>query len=261
MTNTHFWLILLVVNYFMIGLSFKLFRMYGLFAWVALASILANIQVVKTVELFGMVTTLGNIIYGTSFLATDIISECYSEEEARKAVKIGMFSIIATTVIMQVCLMFEPHASDMAHGALSSIFSLMPRIALASIAAYFISQNFDVWFYNFLKIKFPAHLWLRNNGSTMVSQLIDNTIFTLLAFWGVFELDILWQIFASTYALKWIVAVCDTPVIYWARSLHQRDQSSKGGGNDNEKQALNESQSRSSSENACENSFAESALG
>ncbi len=261
MTNTHFWLILLVVNYFLIGLSFKLFRMYGLFAWIALASILANIQVVKTIELFGMVTTLGNIIYGTSFLATDIISECYSEEEARKAVKIGMFSIIATTVIMQICLMFEPHASDMAHGALSSIFSIMPRIALASITAYFVSQNFDVWFYNYLKIKFPRHLWLRNNGSTMVSQMIDNIIFTLMAFWGVFELEILWQIFASTYALKWIVALCDTPVIYWARALHQRDQGSPDSGNGHKMPSHEAVQINSDSETACENSLAESALG
>lgn len=264
MTNTHLWLILLAVNYCMIGLSFKLFRMYGLFAWIALASILANIQVVKTIELFGMVTTLGNIMYGTSFLATDIISECYSEEEASKAVKVGMFSIVATTVIMQICLRFEPHASDTSHAALSSIFSIMPRIALASITAYFISQNFDVWFYNYLKIKFPKHLWLRNNGSTMTSQLIDNVIFTLLAFWGVFEFAILWQIFASTYALKWIVALCDTPVIYWAKSLHDRDlkdEGEKNGGSGEQAPRSKKNHRSSDSETACENSLAASTLG
>ena len=156
MTNNHIWVLLLLVNYLLMGLSFRLFRIYGLFAWVALASVLANIQVGKTIELFGMVTTLGNIVYGTSFLATDILSECYSEKEARQAVKIGMFSMLATTAIMQVCLLFEPHASDTMHGPLHSIFSVMPRIAFASITAYFISQNFDVWFYNYLITRSPS---------------------------------------------------------------------------------------------------------
>jgi len=253
MTNDMIWLVLLAVNYLMLVLSFRLFRANGLFAWVALSSILANIQVVKTIELFGMVTTLGNIIYGTSFLATDILSECYSEKEAKEAVKIGIFSMLATTVIMQICLMFEPHASDTAQGALHSIFSVMPRIAIASITAYCVSQNFDVWFYNYLKIRFPERLWVRNNGSTMLSQLIDNVIFTVLAFWGVFELDVLLQIFASTYLLKWIVALCDTPVIYWARAFHRSSiKTDTSEGSD---------QGNCIAATACENSLADSALG
>ncbi len=247
MTNNYIWVILLITNYFLLTLSFRFFRLPGMFAWVALSSVLANIQVVKTVELFGLVTTLGNIVYGTSFLATDIISECYSKEEAHKAVKIGMFSLVATTIIMQICLWFAPHSSDMAHGALSTIFSIMPRIALASLTAYFVSQNFDVWFYHYLWRKFPDHLWVRNNGSTMVSQLIDNIIFTFLAFYGVFESNILLQVFTSTYLLKWIVALCDTPVIYWARAFHRRE--------------CQHDQGSSMSATACANSTSESARG
>ena len=220
MSNNTIWLILLVLNYGLIAIAFRYFKNYGLFAWITLASILANIQVIKTIELLGFVTTLGNIMYGTSFLATDILCECYGKEEAQKGVKIGIFSIIATTLIMQVCLWFAPHASDTSSAALNAIFSLLPRIAFASITAYMISQNFDVWFYNYLKQKYPQHLWLRNNLSTMSSQLIDNTIFTLLAFWGVFPTDVIWQIFATTYVMKWLVALFDTPVIYWAKAYH-----------------------------------------
>jgi len=216
------WLILLFVNYGLIAVAFKYFRHQGLFVWITLASILANIQVIKTIELFGFVTTLGNVMYGTSFLATDILCECYGEKEAKKGVMIGIFSIIATTLIMQVCLWFAPHSSDTTSEALNTIFSLLPRIAFASITAYMVSQNFDVWFYSYLKRRYPQRLWLRNNLSTMTSQLIDNTIFTLMAFWGVFSADIVWQIFATTYVMKWFVALLDTPVIYWARYVHSR---------------------------------------
>ena len=253
MTNDMIWLVLLAVNYLLLALSFRLFRANGLFAWVALSSILANIQVVKTIELFGMVTTLGNIIYGTSFLATDILSECYSEKEANAAGKIGIFGRVAPPGILRTCLRFEPHSSDAAQGAVHSLLPVMPRIAIASITAYCVSQNFDVWFYNYLKIRFPEHLWVRNNGSTMLSQLIDNVIFTVLAFWGVFELDVLLQIFASTYLLKWIVALCDTPVIYWARAFHRSSiKTDISEGSD---------QGNCIAATACENSLADSALG
>ena len=251
MTNSYIWLVLLLVNYFMVIVAFRYFRNYGLFVWVALASVLANIQVIKTIELFGLVTTLGNIVYGTSFLATDILSECYSEKEARKAVMIGIFSIIATTIIMQICLLFQPHSSDIAHDALNTIFSIMPRITLASITAYFVSQNFDVWFFNYLKIRFPKYLWLRNNASTMLSQFIDNVIFTILAFWGVFELEVIWQIFVTSYAMKWVLALCDTPVIYWARSFNRQ----------NPDQNNSAVISIPISESACANSLVDSALG
>lgn len=220
--NNLLWLVLLVVNYCMVMLSFRLFKKEGLFAWIVISSILANIQVLKTVELFGFVTTLGNIMYGTSFLVTDILGECYSKDEARKAVFIGIFSLSVTTAVMQLCLLFVPHSSDIAHTSLNSIFSIMPRVALASIFSYVISQNFDVWLFHYLKERYPTYLWLRNNLSTMVSQFFDNIIFTLIAFYGVFETNILWQIFISTYMLKWVVALFDTPVIYWARSWHKR---------------------------------------
>ena len=222
LTNNSFWILLLLANYLGILLAFRFFKKEGLFAWITLASILANIQVIKTIEIFGLITTLGNIVYGSSFLATDILNECYSEKEAQKGVFVGIFSIVMTTLIMQICLWFHPHPTDIANDAFHTIFSVLPRITIASILAYFISQNFDVWFYDYLRKKYPLYLWLRNNGSTMVSQLIDNLIFTFVAFWGVFEFEVIKQIFITTYAMKWIVAILDTPFIYWAKKIHSK---------------------------------------
>ncbi|MFZ5953326.1 MAG: queuosine precursor transporter [Candidatus Rifleibacteriota bacterium] len=221
MSNNLLWVLLLIVNYAGLVASFKFFRKSGLYAWIAMASILANIQVIKTIEIFGFVTTLGNIIYGSSFLATDILGECYSEEDARQGVNIGIFTILVTTVIMQICLHFTPHPTDIANQALDTIFSILPRITLASIIAYFVSQNFDVWFYHYLWRKFPDHLWVRNNGSTMISQLFDNVIFTAIAFYGVFPNEVIIQIFVTTYLMKWVVALFDTPFLYWARYVHR----------------------------------------
>lgn len=216
--NILFWFIMLIINFAAIMLAYRLFGKTGLFIWIPVSVIIANIQVVKTVEIFGFIATLGNIIYATSFLVTDILSENYGKKDASKAVGIGFFSLISMTVLMQFALRFVPHESDFAQESLQTIFGIMPRIALGSLAAYGLSQLHDVWAYNRLKARRPGRkfIWLRNNASTMVSQAIDSLVFTLIAFAGVFEFSVLIEILLTTYLFKWIVAAADTPFIYIA---------------------------------------------
>lgn len=228
MQNEFLWLAMLLVNFLLIILGYKLFGKTGLIMWIPVSVIVANIQVVQTVKLFGMAATLGNIVYATSFLITDILSENYGKKEATKAVWIGFFSLISMTLLMNLALYFNPLPGDdfsvVTHEAISIIFKMMPRIALASLAAYLISQHHDVWAFQFWRKKFSkeSHLWIRNNFSTMVSQLIDSAIFVVIAFYGVFENGVLIEIFVTTYILKWIVAVADTPFVYWGRRIFKK---------------------------------------
>ena len=180
--------------------------------------ILANIQVMKLVSLFGMTATLGNILYGTSFLATDILSENYGKKDANLAVHIGFFMLLMMVVVMKFAILFIPNPHDMAHEALSKIFGLTPRVAGASFCAYACSQYHDVWMFHLLKDKtHDKHLWLRNNVSTMVSQAIDTGIFVGVAFYGMYPTNVLLSLFLSTYVIKWIVALSDTWCVYLAR--------------------------------------------
>lgn len=222
--NELFWFGMLLVNFAFILTAFRLWGKTGLFAWIPVSVIVANIQVTKNVTLFGLKATLGNIVYATSFLATDILSEFFGKKEAYKAVGIGFFSLVAMTVLMQLALVFTPSPADMVHDSMLAIFSLMPRIALASLIAYLASNLHDVWAFAYWKEKRPGRktLWMRNNFSTVVSQLIDTVLFTAIAFLGVYPRGVLLQIGISTYLLKWIVAVLDTPCIYLARSWVDR---------------------------------------
>lgn len=229
MNNELFWLIEILANFFLIILAYRLFGKWGLIMWIPVSTILANIQVVQTIELFGFSATLGNVVYATSFLITDILSENYGRKEAGKAVWIGFFSLISMTLLMNLALLYRPLDGDdfsgVTHQSLNTIFSLMPRIALASLTAYLISQRHDVWAFHFWKSRFPHHhhLWIRNNLSTMVSQLIDSAVFVTIAFLGVFETGILIEILLTTYLLKWLVAAADTPFVYWAKRIHLKN--------------------------------------
>ena len=223
MINEILWIGLLLTTFIIVILAYRLFGKTGLYVWTAVGVILANIQVMKTVQIFGLVTAMGNVIYSSLFLVTDIINENYSKKDAQKAVWIGFFVLITTTIVMQISLLFIPDKSDFLSEHITAIFSFLPRIAFASLTAYLISQSHDVWFFTKLKKRHKRkYLWFRNNLSTMISQLIDNTVFSLIAFAGVFSWDVIAQIFISSYILKVIIAVSDTPFIYLARKIKKR---------------------------------------
>ena len=230
MFNESLWIGLVFLTFVGIILSYKLFGKTGLFVWTGVAMVICNIQVLKTIVLFGMVSTLGNALYGTTFLVTDILNEIYGKKEAKKAVWIGFYMAIATMIIMQICLKFIPDTSDFAQGALETIFGLFPRIVLASLTAYILSQFHDIWAYQIWRKKFPkdSQIWIRNNASTMVSQAIDSVVFCFIAFWGMFPKDVFMSILVTTYLFKFVVAISDTPFIYIAKWFFKRDQIPKG---------------------------------
>lgn len=231
MSNELLWFIFALVNFAGIMLSYKFFGKFGLLAWVAMGTVVANIQVMKFVELFGFTATLGNIMFGTLFLATDTLNEKYGLKEAKRAVLIGFFTLFAMVIIMQMALWFEPAGADTAHGALESLFGIgfgdvnLMRVAAASLVAYLISQLLDVHLFQKIRKRFSSAktLYIRNLGSTMISQLIDSLIFAPIAFIGVVSGGELFDIIFTTYVIKLMVAALDTPFIYlmkWVKPIY-----------------------------------------
>ncbi len=207
--------LLILANYLFITYAFVRFGKDGLYACVPITIILANIQVVVTISFFGLAITLGNVAYASSYLITDLLGELYGHNAARKAVGMGFFSLIMMTVIMNIVLLYTPTTeAGVLYDSVANIFSLMPRIAFASLLAYAVSQRIDVIIYHKLKHQEGNKLWMRNNLSTMLSQSIDTLIFTFVAFAGVYSNEILFSIFISTYLIKFLVAAADTPFMY-----------------------------------------------
>ena len=169
----------------------------------------ANIEVLIMIKAFGAEQTLGNVLFAVTFLITDILSECEGKKAADKAVYTSFFASIFFLVLSQSWLHYVPSESDWASPAIRTIFSNTPRMIIASLAVYGISQLFDVWLYH--KIwdmtskksgNRRPFLWLRNNGSTLVSQLIS--------------------IFISSYVIYIFTSLLDTPVVYLARRVSDK---------------------------------------
>lgn len=218
MFNELIWFLFAVFDLTATVIIYRYFGKIGLYALVPFNLILCNIQVLKLVSLLGFNTTLGNILYTSVFLSTNMLNEFYGKQAARTAVLIGFVMLILATVYMQVALIYIPASDDFIQPHLEAIFNFMPRLALASLAAYLCSQLHDIWAYQLLLRKTQGRwLWLRNGLATLSSQLIDSVVFCLVAFWGVFGQQVLLEILFTTFVFKAIVTCLDTPFIYVAR--------------------------------------------
>ena len=216
-----------------LGLAVLVFRFFGkegLYILVVASVIVANIQVTKTVVLFGLTATLGNVLYGSTFFATDVLSEVYGKREARRSVWFGFVAMGLVVVWMQFGLGFVPGPEDMAHDSLATVFGLLPRVAAGSLIAYLVAQHHDILAFHFWKARTRGRfLWLRNCASTMVSQAIDSALFCFIALWGLYDTGTWLEILATTYILKWVVALLDTPFIYLAIRLHRPERPEPSG--------------------------------
>lgn len=231
MQNEILLLISLLITFFAVLILFQLFREQGLYLWTVVATIAANIEVLIVVNAFGMEMTLGNILFASTFLVTDILSELYGKKAAQTAVYLGIATSVLFILISQSWMLYVPNENDFASPAIRTVFSNTPRLMIVGIAVYVIVQLFDVWAYHkwwaFTKNKFgdsKKFLWLRNNGSTMVSQLLNTILFTWSAFLGIHDAPTLVSIAMSSYVIFVVTSIADTPFVYLARYLHSRNQ-------------------------------------
>lgn len=214
----------------MVLVSYRFFGKTGLYCMSAVATILANIEVVLLINAFGMEQTLGNVLFAATFLITDILSECEGKQAANKAVFLGVFTSLFFLLLTQSWLLYIPSENDTMMGAVSAVFSNTPRMISASLVVYAVSQLFDVWLYHkwwaFTEKRFGdrrSFLWLRNNGSTLISQIVNTLLFTLFAFWGTYDASTLCSIFLSSYVIYVFTSLLDTPAVYLARRMHERE--------------------------------------
>lgn len=213
---------------------YRFFGKSGLYAMTVIASVVANIECMILINAFGIEQTLGNVFFASTFLITDILSENYGKKAADKAVWLGIFTSAFFIIISQSWMMYIPSQADWVMPSIKSVFSNTPRIMLSSFTVYAVSQFIDVRLYhlwwNITYKRFgdkKKFLWLRNNGSTLISQLINTVLFTIMAFGGVYDTPTLINIMLSSYVIFVVAALCDTPVLYIARKIKEKKEISE----------------------------------
>lgn len=215
------WLTFLCCVTFILG-SLRLFGVMGLYAYNILATIVANIQVLKVAE-FGFSpepVALGTVIFATVFLVSDIITEHYGKQAAQRGVWLSFTMQIFMTFFMLLTIGHAPLPGDSAHAAMETLFLPAPRLLIASLTAFAISQLFEIsLFYKLQMATAGKMLWLRMNVSCILAALIDNIIFSSIA-WVILSptpvslKSLVFTYILGTYLARVIVSLMSTPIIY-----------------------------------------------
>jgi uncharacterized integral membrane protein (TIGR00697 family) len=243
------WLMEMFACYSCVVLLHRFFGLYGLYTHIVLGVIGANIEVLKAVKfsVFPDPVGMGTILFASTYMATDLLSERYGTKAAHRGIMLGFAALLAHNIFMFLNLAFQPLTKEIIaklpeakqanalfyvdmQGHMEAI--LLPGVGffLAGMCAYLISQFNDVWIFQRLRARTGGkYLWLRNGGSNVVSGLVDNTIFSVLA-WIVFTPNplpwstVLWTYILGTYWLRLGVALLDTPFVYLARLWKPKDE-------------------------------------
>lgn len=196
----------------------RIFKKVGMIVWVSLAVVLANVITAKNITIFGLTSTAGTVMFASAFLATDILTEYYTKEDAKTAVKIGLSANVIFIIASQIALLYNPSEFDFADGPMRTLFTLNLRISVSSMVMFFVANIADIYIFDLIKKKTDGKmLWLRNNVSTIICNCLENFIFMFFAFVGIYDLKTILIMAVSTSLIEIIVAVIDTPFLYLAK--------------------------------------------
>lgn len=177
--------------------------------------VMSNLFGGKIISVLGFTVAGAIITYPLTFLSTDIIGEIWGKQEANDCVKIGIIVQLIFLALGYLSLAIPPQeASESLQQSLTVVLNQGLRMTLASLGAFSVSQFLDVFLFHKLKESCNGKKkWLRNNLSTMTSQLADTLIFITIAFYGV--VDNLPAMVLGQYVIKLLLALGDTPFFYF----------------------------------------------
>lgn len=201
----------------------KIFGKEGIIGWMGIASILANLLLIKSVNLLGISATLGNVLFASNFLATDMLTENYGYKEAKKGVRFGIAAVIIFMIITQFALLYIPNSEDIAQTSFELLFGFVPRISIASVSMFALSNFVDIRLYEWLRKKSNGKkMWLRNNLCTIICNGGENFLFYLIAFLGIMDIGTIVSIAASATIIEILIALCDTPFLYISKKVKDK---------------------------------------
>lgn len=174
--------------------------------------------------------SVGMIPFPITFLLTDLLNEFYGKRVARTVTIVGFAMAVLTVLLLWFASLpaFAPFTFGADWGGMNqqgfqNVLMGSMRMFAASMCAYLIAQFSDIAMFNFLKRRSQnRYLWLRATGSTVVSQLIDTAVIQTVAFWGLMPGEVIAKQAVMSYALKLVVAICLTPLIYAGHALVER---------------------------------------
>ena len=178
--------------------------------------ILANVLAVKVFSIGEwMVLPAAAILIIFTYPLIDVICEVYGKEAGGRTVRTGLIAQVFAVFFIAIAIELPPAQAFVHQQEFETILGGSMRVIIASLVAYSISVNLDVMIFSKFKEKHgDGKLWLRNNASTMLSQLIDTALFITIAFFGIMPFKVLLILFITQYIFKFLASIVATPLVY-----------------------------------------------
>ncbi len=152
---------------------------------IAIFGILANLFVLKQINLFGLQVTSSDVFVVGISLGLNLIQEKFDKKTAQDTVWISFWGLLTYTILSQFQIWYLPNALDCTNQHFLGLLTLAPRLTIASLISYLISQTIDVNLYAYLKVRLANQFsFLRNYLSIAISQLADTIIFSIIGLYG-----------------------------------------------------------------------------
>ena len=180
--------------------------------------VMVNTLGTKITTILGVRVSVGIFFVPVLFLTTDIIGEVFGRKEASRFVNMATIMLVLLFLMMSLCIAIRPNESWDHQEQYATVFGSSLRMTIASLISFVVAQQLDVFMFSLWgKITKGKHLWIRNNMSTIVSQLIDTTIFEFVAFWHLtpkFTTGYIFSLILPYWLFKVVFALLDTPLCY-----------------------------------------------
>ena len=178
-----------------------------------------NVVSAKLWTVGGLSISGGIMAYWLTFPITDVVGEVFGRRRAFMVVWLGLLANVLVVILSQIAMRLPPAPGYRDQAALETVLSAVPLVVVASLCAYVLAQLHDVWAFDFWRtVTGGRHLWLRNNLSTMSSQLIDSLVFNSIAFYLFADERVAFPAFLSMTLGYWLfklgIAAIDTPIVY-----------------------------------------------
>ncbi len=229
MKNELLILLSVLISYGAVLIAYRLFGRGGLYAAIAIATVLANIEVLLLVDAFGMKQTLGNVLFASTYLAVDILNENESRKSAHRAVWLGIGASVMMLLVTGTWFLYDLSPDDWAGEPIRTLFATTPRLLLGSFVGYAVSQGGSVLLYRGIWATTTRlcgsrdrFLWLRNNGATLIAQAINILLFTVIAFLGRYDGGTVVKLVLSGYVIYIFTSFLDTPFVYLSRVMKRK---------------------------------------
>jgi len=192
----------------------KLNKLIVLNGFFVMSLLVSNVTASKIISIGNLIVPAAVVAYAITFLCTDVIGELYGKEEANKTVRLGFILQLFSIGLLYIAIKLPPAPFMIEYNEVfQQVLGQSLRVVIASLIAYTISQFNDVYIFHKLKdMHGSKHKWLRNNLSTITSQLIDTSIFITIAFYGI--VPNLWALILGQFTIKVVLALLDTPFFY-----------------------------------------------